>query len=247
MILITGASSGIGAATARAFARAKRPLILWARRRERLESLKKECLALGAPEVLIAVIDVRDASAITEETRLPHYARVDVLVNNAGLARGLSPFQSDEPSHWDDMIDTNLKGVLNVTHALLPYLLKKNSGHIVNVGSVAGRWYYPKGHVYCATKAAVHALNEGLRLDLVGTNIRVTEISPGMVETEFSNVRLEDDAKAKQVYAGLQPLVAEDVAETILWCCQRPAHVNVQELVLYPTAQASPTVVHRKS
>lgn len=247
MILITGASSGIGAATARAFARLKRPLILWARRTDRLEDLKKECLALGSPEVAIAPVDVRDASAIGKETAASLYARVEVLVNNAGLARGLSPFQSDSPAHWDDMIDTNLKGVLNVTHAILPHLLKRNSGHIVNVGSVAGRWFYPKGHVYCATKAAVHALNEGLRLDLVGTNIRVTEISPGMVETEFSQVRLEDAEKAKQVYAGLQPLVADDVAETIVWCCLRPSHVNVQELVLYPTAQASTTVVHRKS
>jgi len=248
MILITGASSGIGAATARAFAREKRPLALWARRLEKLEALRAECLKLGAPAVHVASVDVRSERAIADEVsaNAAVYETAEVLVNNAGLAKGLAPLQSDDPANWDEMIDTNLKGLLYVTHAVLPFFLKKNRGHVVNLGSVAGRWTYPRGHVYCATKAAVRALNESLRLDLSGHAIRVTEIAPGMVETDFSRVRLEDEAKAKAVYAGMTPLSGDDIAETIVWACGRPAHVNVQEIVIYPTVQASPTVVSRK-
>lgn len=249
MILITGASSGIGAATARAFAREKKPLALWARRLEKLALLREECLKLGAPSVHVACIDVTNARAIAAEVadNPELYSRTEVLVNNAGLAKGLAPIQGDDPANWEEMIDTNLKGLLHVTHAILPHFLKKGRGHVVNLGSVAGRVTYPRGHVYCATKAAVKTLNEALRIDLSGQGIRVTEIAPGMVETEFSQVRLGDDEKAKAVYAGMTPLSGDDVAETIVWVCSRPAHVNIQEIVIYPTDQASPTVVARKT
>jgi NADP-dependent 3-hydroxy acid dehydrogenase YdfG len=180
----------------------------------------------------------RSAASLLSET--------EALINNAGLAKGLNPIQNVDSDDWDSMIDTNIKGLLAVTHEVLPHLIKRGDGHIVNLGSVAGHYNYPKGNVYCATKAAVHALTECMRLDLVGTGIRVTEISPGMVETEFSMVRLGDSEKAKSVYAGMTPLSARDIAETIYWCVNRPKHVNIQEVVLYPTDQASPTVVHRK-
>jgi NADP-dependent 3-hydroxy acid dehydrogenase YdfG len=248
VILVTGASSGIGAVTAEAYAKEKRPLALWARRADRLEETKRRCLALGAPSVHIAALDVRDRDAILRETEAHSamYAQTTVLVNNAGLARGLSSFQDAAAEDLEEMIDTNVKGFLNVTQAILPFLLRKNSGHLVHLGSVAGRWTYPKGHVYCATKAAIRALSEGIRLDLNGRAIRVTEIAPGMVETEFSEVRFRDKDRAKSVYQGMTPLLAEDVADAILWATSRPAHVNIQEIVLYPVDQASPTVVARR-
>ncbi|MBC7385101.1 MAG: SDR family NAD(P)-dependent oxidoreductase [Cryobacterium sp.] len=248
MILITGASSGIGEATAETFARAGAPLVLWARRLERLEAVKIRCLELGAAQVHVASLDVRDPKAIHHEisTHQEIYSSLTVLVNNAGLARGLSTFQDADPSDFEAMIDTNIKGFLNVTKAVLPGFLKKNHGHLVHLGSVAGRWNYPKGHVYCATKAAVKALSEGIRMDLNGTAIRVTEIAPGMVDTEFSTVRLGDADRAKGVYAGMTPLLASDIADAIHWCATRPPHVNIQEMVIYPVDQASPTLVSRR-
>jgi NADP-dependent 3-hydroxy acid dehydrogenase YdfG len=164
---------------------------------------------------------------------------VDVLINNAGLAKGLSSLQEGNPEDWDAVVDTNIKGLLYVTRAILPKMIAQGRGHVVNIGSVAGHWVYEKGNVYCASKFAVRALTEGLRFDLAGTGIRVTEISPGMVETEFSEVRYGDREKGKAVYAGRKPLSALDIAETILWCVQRPAHVDIQEVVIYPTEQAS--------
>jgi 3-hydroxy acid dehydrogenase/malonic semialdehyde reductase len=170
-----------------------------------------------------------------------------VLVNNAGLAKGLSSIQDGDPADWEEMIDTNVKGLLSVTRAVLPHFLKNGRGHVVNLGSVAGHWVYPKGNVYVATKFAVRALTQAMRMDLSGTPIRVTEISPGMVETEFSLVRFGGDvARAKAVYSDFDPLRPEDIAETITWCVNRPARVNIQELVIYPTAQASPTLITRR-
>ncbi len=248
MILITGASSGIGEACAKLFAEQHRSLILVARRRERLESLTQELSKKHGVEIIALELDVSDRKAV--ENFSNRYSdlldRVDILVNNAGLAQGMDFLQDAQLDDWDQMIDTNLKGLLYVTHALLPRMKARGRGHIVNLGSVAGHSVYPKGGVYCATKHAVRALTEALRLDLSGSGLRVTEISPGMVETEFSQVRLGDAQKAKAVYSGMTPLTARDIAESIAWCVNRPSHVNIQELVIYPTDQASPTLVSRK-
>ncbi len=248
MILITGASSGIGQACAIQYAKKNRPLILWARRLDRLERLITELKTHGSPQVHIAAVDVSDRAQIeTELKKNPGvYSQIKILINNAGLALGLETFQDSDLSDADRVIDTNLKGLLYETHAVLPIFLKNGAGHIVHLGSVAGRYNYPKGHVYCATKAAVKSLNESLRMDLLGTPIRMTEIAPGMVETEFSQVRFQDAEKAKKVYAGMTPLSADDVAEAVVWSTDRPNHVNIQEIVLYPTDQASPTLVSRK-
>lgn len=248
VILITGASSGIGAACAKAFAKEKRDLFLVARRQDRLERIAKDLANQYGIRCEAARLDVSDRAAVerfaTEYKAL--LQETEVLINNAGLARGLDGFQDGKIDDWDEMVGANVSGLLYVTRQVLPWMLKADRGHIINLGSVAGRWVYPKGNVYCATKRAVSAITEGLRLDLSGTGIRVTEISPGMVETEFSEVRLRDAERAKAVYQNITPLSADDVAETIAWCVNRPAHVNVQELVLYPTAQASTTVLARR-
>lgn len=249
MILITGASSGIGEATARAFARAGRGLVLMARRQERLDALATELRRGPGAEVHCFPIDVMRLEQIrTFFSRNEALVdRVSVLVNNAGLALGLQPFQEGRVEDWDRMIDTNIKGLLAMTREILPSFLRRKEGHIVNLGSVAGHWTYPNGNIYSATKWAVRSLTESLRLDLQGTGIRVTEISPGMVETEFSQVRLGDAARARAVYAGMKPLAGSDIADAIVWAVERPRHVNIQEIILYPTDQASPTVVARRS
>ncbi len=247
-VFITGGSSGIGAATAELFAKDRRPLILWARRLEKLHEVASRCLELGAPEVHVASIDVRDRPAIDAEIRAheARYRTVDVLLNNAGLAKGMVPFQEAKTEDLTIMIDTNVTGFIHVTQAILPFFLANDRGHLVHLGSAAARWAYPKGHVYCASKAAVHSLSETLRLDLNGTAIRVTEISPGMVNTDFSAIRFGDSERAKAVYAGMTPLLAEDIADTIHWVATRPAHVNIQEMVIYPVDQASTSVVSRR-
>jgi hypothetical protein len=239
--IVTGASAGIGEATAVQLAQAGYDLILVARRKERLEKLQKTLQEKFQTEVLTAIIDVSNSEQVRTfvsefRTQLEH---LHVLVNNAGLAKGTTPFPEADTKDWDVMIDTNVKGLLYFARAVLPFFVANKQGHIVNLGSVAGRWVYPGGAVYCATKFAVRAISEGLRLDLLGKNIRVTNIEPGMVETEFSLVRHGDADKARQVYAGMKPLTAEDIAETIAWVVARPAHVNIQELVIYPTDQAS--------
>ncbi len=246
-ILITGGSSGIGAATAERFAKDGRPLILWARRLEKLNDVAERCRELGAPAVHVARIDVRDRSMIETElgSSAEFYSDVSVLLNNAGLARGMVAFQEANAADVTEMVDTNISGFLHVTQAILPLMLKNNHGHLIHLGSAAARWPYPKGHVYCATKAAVHSLTQTLRLDLNGTAIRVTEISPGMVNTDFSTVRFGDAERAKSVYAGMTPLLAEDIADAIHWSATRPAHVNIQELVIFPVEQASTTLVAR--
>lgn len=241
---ITGATSGIGLETARLFAKNGRALILNGRRLSRLVELQKE---LGDKvEVLLAPFDVSDKLEVYNwfEKNANIAARVDVLINNAGLARGSDPIHKADEKDWDEMIDINVKGLLTVTRKLLPALIA-NRGHIVNLGSVAGRWTYTGGAVYCATKFAVRALSEGFRMDLIGTGVRVTNIEPGMVETEFSDVRFRDAQKAKQVYNGMTPLTPQDIAESIWWALSQPKHVNIQELVIFPTDQASLRDVHR--
>lgn len=244
-VLITGASAGIGSATARLLANAGCNLILLARRKDRLENLKQELG--GKVSVEIFKVDISKKSEIEHfaSTNAELLKTIDILVNNAGLAKGVDPIQKGSLEDWDEMIDTNVKGLLHFTRLVLPFMVEKKSGHIVNLGSVAGRWTYPNGNVYAATKFFVRGLSEGIRLDTMGSGVRVTNIEPGMVETEFSEVRLQDKSKAKKVYEGMKPLTAEDIAECIVWSLQRPDHVNIQEMVVFPTAQASISHVHR--
>lgn len=237
-VLVTGASSGIGAATARAFVRAGAHVIAAARRTDRLVDLCTSWNADGPGEAEALALDVTDHAAVAALAGTP-FVDVDILVNNAGLARGKGPVQIGDHADWKEMLDTNVLALLDVFKVCVPALTARK-GHIVNLGSVAGRYVYPGGNVYSATKFAVRALSESMRIDLAGTGIRVTNIEPGAVDTEFSVVRFHGDAeKAAKVYEGYEPLHADDIAETILWSCSRPAHVNVQELVVYPTAQAS--------
>lgn len=249
LALITGASSGIGAATARRFAADGARLALWARRQDRLERLAAELGRPGDASVAVATVDVRDrrtvldaAQALLRETGAP-----DILVNNAGLAAGLSKVQEGDFDDWDRMIDTNLKGLLNVTRAVLPAMVTRGTGHVVNIGSTAAHLVYPMGNVYNATKYGVRALTEGTNLDVAGTRIRVSGVDPGFVETEFSEVRFHGDReRARQVYRGFTPLSADDVADAITYVVNLPDHVNVLDLVLLPTAQRNVYVVDRR-
>lgn len=243
--IVTGASAGIGEATAEALAAAQFNLILVARRKDRLTKLAQKIGEKFNVDVEVAAVDISSSRQVDQLAQQFAIQPVTVLVNNAGLAKGIEKMYDAKVADWDVMIDTNVKGLLYMTRAFLPGMMKRGVGHIVNLGSVAGRWTYPGGGVYCASKFAVRALSEGLRMDLLGTPIRVTNIEPGMVETEFSEVRLGDRERAKSIYKGLKPLMPADVADTIAWCISRPAHVNVQELVLFPTAQAAIQMVHR--
>ena len=249
-VLVTGASSGIGEATAKAFAQCGARLLLCARRVERLETMRESLLATGAPDVHTFGLDVRSRSAVEAVfVELPAgWNEIDVLVNNAGLSRGLAKVYEDDPENWEEMIDTNVKGLLYVTRAVVPGMVARGQGHVISLGSTAGYMTYTNGAVYCATKAAEKALSEGLKLDLMGTPVRVTSVDPGMVETDFSNVRFHGDAeKASKVYAGLTPLRAEDVAEAIVWAASRPAHVNVHNILLTSIDQANSVTLNRKS
>jgi NADP-dependent 3-hydroxy acid dehydrogenase YdfG len=247
--LITGASAGIGWAVAEKLAARGCDLILLARREERLKELRTSLESRFKVRVTLAPLDIRDREQVEAFARghAKELELVDVLINNAGLAKGTEKLDEGKPEDWDVMFDTNVKGLLSVTRAVVPFMRKNNSGHIVNMGSVAGRWAYPGGGVYCATKFAVRALSEGLRMDLLGTALRVTNIEPGMVETEFSEVRFGNPEKAKSIYRGMTPLTAVDIADTILWCLERPAHVNIQEVVIFPTDQAAISMVSRKT
>jgi len=248
LILITGASSGIGEACARRFARDGAHLILWARRLEKLDRMADELETGHGVRVHVAQVDVRDrarvnaaAAAIAEAGDVP-----DVLINNAGLAAGMSRVQDGDPDDWDRMIDTNLTGLLNVSRAILPLMVARDSGHVVNIGSTASHLTYPSGNVYAATKFAVHGLTQGMNIDMVGTNVRVSSVDPGFVETEFSVVRFHGDTdKAKHVYDGFQPLTGDDVADAIAYVINAPAHVNVANMLIMPTAQRNIYVVHR--
>ena len=248
-ILITGASSGIGAACARRFSEAGANLALWARRGPRLEALATELSSSHGVEVRVARVDVRDRDAVTAEaaTLLDDDWVPDILLNNAGLAAGLATVQEGDLDDWDRMIDTNVKGLLFVTRALLPAMIERGVGHVVNIGSTAGHQVYPKGNVYNASKFAVRALTEGINLDLAGTALRASSVDPGFVHTEFSSVRFHgDEEKAKSVYRGFQPLTAEDVADAVYFVANAPEHVNVADLHLLPTAQRNVYVVHRE-
>lgn len=240
-VLITGASSGIGAACARAFAGRGSRLILAARRSERLDAVADQLEA----ECRLVQLDVRDREAVNAAVHdLPEsWREIDVLVNNAGLSRGLDPLQEGDHRDWEQMIDTNVKGLLWVTRAVLPGMVERDRGHVINIGSVSGHDVYPGGGVYCATKFAVDALTRGLRLDLNGTRVRVSTVDPGLVETEFSLVRFHGDRdRAEPVYRRFPPLEPRDVAECVLFCASRPPHVNIGHLVVWPTDQA--TVTH---
>jgi serine 3-dehydrogenase len=248
-VFITGASSGIGKATAEKFAELGAHLLLCARREHRLRDISTELTKKYSAKVHSFQLDVRNQPGVESAiAALPDkWKKIDILVNNAGLSRGLDPIQSGSVADWDEMIDTNVKGLLYITRAVLPGMIVRNSGHIINLGSTAGRWVYPKGNVYNASKFAVRALNEGMKMDLLGTPIRVTTVDPGLVETEFSIVRFHGDAKkASGVYKGMTPLSPTDIADAIVWAATRPAHVNISEIVLMPTDQSSPTMVHRK-
>jgi NADP-dependent 3-hydroxy acid dehydrogenase YdfG len=245
--LITGASSGIGEACARLFAANGSHLILVARRGERLRRLKDLIESEHKVRVTIKETDVRDRQAVIavcDELEAKEMVP-DVLVNNAGLARGLCKVFEGRYDDWDEMIDTNIKGLLNVSRCILPMMVARNRGHVVNIGSIAGRIVYPGGNVYNATKFAVRALNEAMSIDLVGTQVRVSSIDPGATETEFSEVRFRGDkARAKAAYDGFDPLRGEDIAHAVLFVVTVPPHVNVAEMVIMPTAQRSPYVVH---
>ncbi|MBX2914637.1 MAG: SDR family NAD(P)-dependent oxidoreductase [Cyclobacteriaceae bacterium] len=244
--LITGATSGIGEATARLLAANDFDLILCGRRKDRLQKLSAELESRTRIHTLS--FDVRDQNETNQQiASLPgEWKNIDVLINNAGNAHGLDPIQQGSVEDWDAMLDINVKGLLYVTQAVLPVMIAHNRGHIINIGSIAGKEVYANGNVYCASKFAVDALTKGMRIDLNTHNIKVTGIHPGMVETEFSLVRFKGDAeKADKVYNGLTPLRAEDIADLILFAVTRPAHVVVADLVVLPTAQASATVVKR--
>lgn len=245
--LITGATSGIGEATARAFAKMGYNLIICGRREDALEALQKELSAEVNIETL--AFDVRNkAEVFSAIENLPEdFKAIDVLINNAGNAHGLEPIQEGNTDDWDAMLDINVKGLLYVSKAVLPVMLERNSGHIINVGSTAGKEVYPNGNVYCASKYAVDALNQGMRIDLNKTGIRVGAVNPGLTKTGFSNVRFKgDQQRAEKVYEGFKPLQPEDIAQIIGFMVNVPAHVNIADLTVMPAAQASSTIVNRK-
>lgn len=245
--LITGASSGIGAACAHALAQQGAKLILLARREDKLQQLAEHLTQTYGSEVISFACDVTVPDSVKKIlTQLPaNFSAVDLLINNAGLALGLDPMHEAQLQDWDQMIDTNIKGLLYVTRHILPIMRTRNMGHIVNIGSTAGLSAYSGGSVYCATKHAVHALTKTLSLEVAGTALRVTEIDPGMVETEFSVIRFKgDNARANKVYENLTPLTAQDVADAILYAVTRPAHVNIAQMVLYPVDQPAAVRLH---
>ena len=247
--LITGATSGIGAGCARRFAQGGYDVIVTARRNELLQALKTELEDAGV-RVLTLCFDVRDREATRQaiETLPADWQAVDVLVNNAGLARGLEPEYEGSFDDWDEMIDTNIKGLLNATRFVVPGMVQRNSGHIINIGSVAGDAAYAGGNVYCATKSAVKAITDGLRIDVAHTRIRVTNLKPGLVETNFSNIRFHgDDARADKVYEGIQPLTGNDIADVAFFAASAPEHVQIAEVLVLATHQANGTVVHREA
>ena len=248
-VLITGASAGIGKACALAFAEAGADLLLAARRVERLNELAEELISTHGIKVKTIKLDVRHHNEVknTLSSLKDEWKNIDILINNAGLARGFSKIYEGKIDDWEEMIDTNIKGLLYVTRQVLPRMVEQQRGHIINIGSVAGHETYPSGNVYAATKFAVDALTKSIRMDVLDKNIKVSTIDPGLVETEFSIVRFSGDKeKAGNVYKGINPLTARDIADAVLFCATRAEHVNINEIILTPLAQASPTMVHRK-
>jgi 3-hydroxy acid dehydrogenase/malonic semialdehyde reductase len=247
--LITGATSGIGEATAILLAKNDFDVIITGRRKDLLEKVRNKIEMETTSKVHTLCFDIRKHSDVREAVQsIPdNWKKISVLVNNAGLAAGLDHIQEGSLEDWDQMIDTNVKGLLYITKEITPLMISNGSGHIINIGSIAGKEVYEKGNVYCATKFAVDALSKGMRIDLVKHNIKVTCIAPGMVETEFSMVRFKgDSARAAKVYEGVTPLYGEDIAQAILFAVTRPPHVNIDEILIMPTAQASATIVNRK-
>ncbi|MGE5316940.1 MAG: SDR family oxidoreductase [Chloroflexota bacterium] len=249
-VLITGTTSGIGRSCALRFAKEGHKIIITGRRKERLESIAADLTRLYNSKVCILSFDVTKKDQVDSAiSNLPEEFRmIDVLVNNAGLALGLKPIHEGEPEQWETMIDTNIKGLLFMTHAVVPLMVENGHGHVINIGSIAGREAYSSGNVYCATKAAVDSLTKAMRIDLVTKNIKVTQVAPGAVETEFSMVRFAgNEEAAKAVYKGYDPLTPDDVAEVVHYVTTLPAHVNINDLLIMPTAQASASVIHRRN
>ncbi len=243
-VLITGASSGIGHACAQRFAKEGARIILAARREDHLSALASKL----ETESHVVRLDIRDREAVERAiTELPRaWKDIDILVNNAGLSRGLDKFHEAKPEDWEEMIDTNIKGLLYVSRAVIPKMVARGGGHVINIGSIAGHEVYPRGNVYCATKHAVDALTKGMRLDLVDTPVRVSTVDPGLVETEFSQVRFRGDTeRAKTVYRGYKPLTGDDIADAVVWVAGRPDHVLVAEVIILPKAQASAMITHK--
>ncbi len=249
-VFITGASSGIGRACAEAFAALGCRLLLVARRKDRLDALASILKERHGTDVHTATLDVRNRSAVESFVKelTGEWRDIDILLNNAGLSRGLEPLHEGDSSDWDEMIDTNVKGLLYITRAVVPGMVERGRGHVINIGSIAGHEVYPGGNVYCATKHAVAAINRGLAIDTLGTGVRVSSVDPGAVETEFSVVRFHGDTeRADSVYDGFDPLTAVDVAEAVVFCATRPANANVREMILMPGAQAAAVHLYRKS
>ena len=246
--LITGATSGIGEACARKFAEGGYNLILTARREDKLAQIKEELEAIGT-EVKILVFDIRDAEACKNAMNSldENWSKIDVLINNAGLALGLEKEYEGDLKDWNTMIDTNIKGLLTMTRLVVPGMVKRNEGHVINIGSVAGDAAYAGGNVYCATKAAVKAITDGLRIDVAETAVRVTNLKPGLVETNFSNVRFHgDNERADNVYKGIKPLTGTDIADVAFYAASAPKHVQIAEVLILATHQASGSVIHRE-
>ncbi|MBA3971150.1 MAG: SDR family NAD(P)-dependent oxidoreductase [Bacteroidetes bacterium] len=246
---ITGATAGIGKASAELFAKNGYNIIITGRRKERLDEFSHHLKSTYKIDVLALNFDVRELKQVEASVNsIPeNWKQIDVLLNNAGLAAGLSTIQDGNVDDWERMINTNIKGLLYMTRNLAPIMIKNGFGHIINIGSIAGKEVYANGNVYCATKHAVDALSKGMRIDLLAHNIKVTSINPGMVETEFSLVRFNgDEERAKNVYKGLQPLLPDDIAETVYWVASRPAHVNINDIVIMPSVQANSTTTIRK-
>ena len=247
-VIITGATSGIGKATAFRLAKLKYNLVIIGRRAERLTKLKNQIFEKYGVKIYSSAFDIQDRIAVQEAmNKLPSdFEHIDILINNAGLAAGLDNFQDGSMDDWDQMIDTNIKGLLYISKIIAKKMTDRKSGHIVNVSSIAGKQSYAKAGVYCATKHAVEAITKNMRIDMLSQGIKVSSVSPGAVETEFSVVRLKDEQKAKDVYNGYTPLVAEDIAETIEFIVTRPAHVNINDILIMPTAQADAFHLERK-
>jgi 3-hydroxy acid dehydrogenase / malonic semialdehyde reductase len=249
IVFVTGATSGIGRSCVFRFAESGYDIIMSGRREDLLQEIETELKKKFNLRVLSLVMDVTQRESVDSIIKnIPEsFKRIDVLINNAGLALGLESFENGNPEDWDRMLDTNVKGILNVSQAVVQYMIGQGSGHIVNIGSIAGREVYPKGNIYCATKAAVDSLTKGMRIDLLSYGIRVTQIAPGAVETEFSFVRFKgDEAKARKVYDGFEPLHPDDVAEVVHYVTSLPLHININDLLLMPTAQATATQILRK-